>query len=329
MVMIPPKLEEGDGARVIAPARSLSLPFITKDIQEIATRRFEQIGLRLSFAEHVHEINEFDSSSIKSRVRDLHDAFSDPEVKLVITVIGGFNSNEILPYLDYGLIKQNPKILCGYSDITSLENAIYAETGLVTYSGPHFFDFGDERGFDYTLEYFRKCLFEDEPFKVIPADFWSNDRWGKDQQKRNFERNEGFYVLNEGEARARIIGGNLVTFHSLQGTPYIPPFKDTILFVEEDSEEHLFSFNRNLTSLTLNSNFSGIKGIVIGRFQPESRIGRRELMAVIKKNERLREIPIIGGVDFGHTSPRITFPIGGTAKIIAKDEEASLEIIEH
>lgn len=327
--MIPLKLEEGDGVRVIAPARSLSLPWITKEIQEIAIKRFEQIGLNLSFAKHVHEIDEFSSSSIKSRVTDLHETFSDPTVKLVITVIGGFNSNEILPYLDYGLIKGNPKILCGYSDITALESAIYAKTGLVTYSGPHFFDFGDKKGFDYTLEYFRKCLFVDEPFKITPSKLWSPDIWGKDQENRNFVKNEGFYVLNEGKASGTIMGSNLVTFHGLLGTPYIPSFKDTILFVEEDSEEHLFSFNRNLTSLTLNPNFSGVKGIVIGRFQPESKIGRTELMQVIKNNERLQRIPIIGGVNFGHTTPRITFPIGGTARVTAEDKDASLEIVEH
>jgi muramoyltetrapeptide carboxypeptidase len=120
---------------------------------------------------------------------------------MIQTVIGGFNSGELLPYLDYDLIRRNPKIVVGYSDITALSNAIYSQTGLVTYSGPHFFDFGEMQGFDYTLEYFRKCLFSSDPFDIWPSERWSSDRWGAVQDTRNFLRNEGYVVGNEGKRR--------------------------------------------------------------------------------------------------------------------------------
>ena len=85
-----------------------------------AKSKLEELGFRVSFSEHAKEINEFDSSSIESRVQDLHEAFADPDIKAILTTLGGFQSNQLLRYLDYENIKRHPKILCGYSDITAL-----------------------------------------------------------------------------------------------------------------------------------------------------------------------------------------------------------------
>lgn len=329
MTIIPEKLKRNDEVRVVAPAQSIRLPFITPEVIKIATKRIKELGLKLTFGKHVKELNYFNSSSIKSRVEDIHEAFKDPNVKMIITVIGGYNSGEVLPYLDYDLIKENPKILCGYSDITALMTGIHTKTSLVTYYGPHFFDFGEKKGFDYTLEYFKKCLFNNEPFDVVPSKEWSNDRWANDQENRNFMKNEGFFLINEGKARGVILGGNLVTFHSLSGTHYFPEFKNTILFLEEDEEEHLLTFNRNLNALTLRSDFSEVKAIVFGRFQPESKITKQDLIEIVRANERLQKIPIVANVDFGHTTPKITFPIGGTCKITAKEKEIKITIDKH
>jgi muramoyltetrapeptide carboxypeptidase LdcA involved in peptidoglycan recycling len=105
----------------------------------------------------------------RGAVSDLHDAFADRGVKGILTTIGGYNSNGLLGYLDYDLIRANPKIFCGFSDITALATAIYARTGLVTYSGPQFTTFGMKRGIGYTLEYFERCLMSEEPFEVQPT----------------------------------------------------------------------------------------------------------------------------------------------------------------
>ncbi len=327
--MIPPKLKRGDSVRVVAPSRSLgSERWITEEIQQLALKKLESLGLKVSFSKHIRETNKFGSSSIKSRVEDLHEAFKDPKIKMILTITGGFNSNEVLPYLDYNLIKKNPKILCGYSDITALQNAIYAKTGLVTYSGPHFFSFGEKKGFDYTLEYFKKCLFESEYFEIKSSEKWSNDYWGKNQENRNFVKNSGHYVINGGSAEGTIIGANCVTFHALSGTPFIPSLKNIILFLEDDCEENILNFNRTLVSLTQNPEFSQVKGIVFGRFEKKSKIGEKELRLVVNNNDDLKKIPIIGGVDFGHTTPQITFPIGGKARF-ETENKVRLEIIEH
>ena len=119
----PGKLKKGDEVRIIAPSRSMKI--LSEEIKNIANERFSDLGLELSFGKHVYETNEFNSLSIESRIEDLHEAFSDKNVKAVITVIGGFNSNQLLRYIDWDLIKNNPKIFLGYSDITILNNAIF------------------------------------------------------------------------------------------------------------------------------------------------------------------------------------------------------------
>lgn len=326
--MIPTKIKTGDTLRIVCPSRSLAIPWISDAIKDEAKRKLEALDLKVTFGKHVMEINEVDSSSINSRVSDIHDAFKDKSVKIILTAIGGYNTNEILPYLNFKLIKNNPKILCGYSDITALQNAIFAKTGLVTYSGPHFFDFGEKKDFDYTLDYFKKCFFNTKPYELKPSEKWSNDRWGKDQDNRNFFENTGFYTINKGEAKGTILGGNLVTFQSILGSEYRPRFKNSILFIEEDYGESLFTFNRNITSLTLQPDFNEVKGIVFGRFQPESKIGKKEVELVIKNNPRLHNIPIIGGLDFGHTTPRLTFSIGGKV-FFSAGKKVKIEILEH
>src|SRR3989338_11347756 len=216
----PQKLNRGDIVRVIAPSRSLAI--ISSENRQIANKRFEDLRLKLSFGRHVEEIDQFSSSTIRSRVEDLHEAFQDSKVKAILTVIGGFNCNQLLRYIDWSLIEKNPKIFCGYSDITALNNSIFAKTGLVTYSGPHYSTFGQKLHFEYTLEYFKKCFFSDAAFDVFPSKQWSDDEWFKNQNNRELIQNKGFYVINEGQAEGIILRANLCTFNLLQGTEYFP-----------------------------------------------------------------------------------------------------------
>ena len=179
--MIAEKLKAGDEIRVIAPARTMSI--LGNDCIELATKRLEDLGLKVSFGKHVKEFDpDSMSASIESRIEDLHEAFRDKNVKGILTVIGGFNSNQLLDYIDYDLIKENPKILCGFSDITALCNAIYAKTGLVTYSGSHYSSFGMKKGFEYELEYFKKMFFQSEEVEVKSSEEWSDDAWFIDQE---------------------------------------------------------------------------------------------------------------------------------------------------
>ncbi|WP_134686421.1 S66 family peptidase [Brevibacillus migulae] len=325
--MIPAKLQKGDEIRIVAPSRSLDI--IGAKERERATRRLEALGFHVSFGRHVQERDLFDSSSIEHRVADLHDAFSDPKVKAILTVIGGFNSNQLLRYLDYELIRQNPKILCGYSDITALANAIYAKTGMITYSGPHFSTFGMEKGFDYILDYFQRCLMSEEPIELATSSAWSDDAWYFDQENRTFIPNEGYLAIQEGEGEGTIIGGNLCTLNLLQGTEYMPSLAGAILFLEDDYVVDAPTFDRDLQSLLHQPGFSEVKGIVIGRFQQESNMTQEKLLQIIATKQELRGIPVLAQADFGHTTPMFTFPIGGSASLSVKKSGSSLMIHKH
>ena len=327
MPTIPEKLKKGDTVRVVAPSHSLGL--ISQSIRDIATDRLKEMGLAVTFGEHVEEKNEFISSSIESRVADLHAAFSDPSVNAVFSVIGGFNCNQLLPYLDWDLIKKNPKIFIGYSDTTALQNAMLAQADLVTYSGPAYSTFGQKLYFDYTLEYFKKCLLETETFAVTPSASWTDDAWYLDQEDRHPVPNEGYWILSQGEAEGTVIGGNLGTLQLLYGTPNFPLIKDTILFLEDDDESKYHHFDRNFESLLQMFGYENIRGIVFGRFQNKSAITRQNMETLVRIRPQLTGIPIIANADFGHTSPMITFPIGGRARIDVRGGKVELVISEH
>jgi muramoyltetrapeptide carboxypeptidase LdcA involved in peptidoglycan recycling len=326
-IIKPKKIKKGAHIRIIAPVRSLKL--LSDDSKKEAISRFEKFGLKLSFGKHVDEIDEFNSSSIESRIEDLHDAFADKKVDAILTVIGGYNSNQLLQYIDYELIAQNPKIICGFSDVTALANAITTKTGMITYIGPHFSSWGMKYGFEYSLENFAKCCMEENAFDLLSSREWSDDPWYIDQEQREFIQNDGYWILKLGHAVGRVVGGHVRCLNALQGTQYWPGFGDAILILEEDAEINPPLFDRQLQSLIHQSDFSGVKGILIGRFQKETKMTKELLQKIISTKKELLNIPIIANIDFGHTTPIATMPIGGSLEIYATTDNAKIRIIEH
>lgn len=325
---IPDKIQRGDIVRVVAPSWSLS--FIEdQNRKELANKKLEEIGLVVTFGEHVEERDIFNSSSVESRVEDIHQAFLDPQVKAILTVIGGYSSNQLLQYLDWDIIKRHPKIFCGFSDIDVLNNAIFVKTGLVTYSGPLYSSFSQKLYFEYTKEYFEKCLMVNEPFILNPSKYWSDDEWYKDQEKRQLVRNEGNTVIHEGEATGIVVGTNLSTLTILQGTGFFPDLERAILFLEDDYSSPPPAFDRNLQSLVQQKKFDAIKGLVLGRFKKESGMTNSLLRIIIESKKELSKIPVIANVDFGHTDPKATIPIGGMVKINATGQHSTIEFVEH
>lgn len=332
--MIPPKLKAGDEVRIIAPSCTLpSMPWFTDAFMERATKRFADLGLTVSEAKHLREMDSAGSTTIEHRLEDLNAGFSDPNVKALLCIRGGWNCNQLLPFLDYDLIKKNPKILCGFSDITAIGNAIFAKTGLVTYSGPNFNQFAYGDGIQYTYDHFKAALMEKKPIELAPSPEWT-DTFFDPEKPWEFMKNDGWWAVHEGEAEGTIIGGNLCTLSLLQGTEYMPMVKNGILFVEDDHETHPRTFDRDLTSLTQQPWFRDVKGIVIGRCQSTAvnkefgPISKEMLFTIIRRNPRCEKLPIIANVDFGHTYPTFTFPIGGTIKM-KSGTTSSLTILQH
>ena len=326
--IVPDRLKKGDEIRIIAPSRSLKI--IKQDVIDIATKRLQENGFKVSFSKNAikYESENFKCASIKDRIKDLHEAFLDKNVKAIITAIGGYNVNQLLDYIDYDLIRNNPKIICGFSDITALLNSIYAKTGLITYIGTQFFSFGMKYGNEYSIEYFLKMCMNDE-VDIFPSKEWSNDKWMNNQEDRFFIKNDGMKVLNPGSAEGTIIGGNLCTLNLLQGTEYMPNLEDSILFIEDDGETGKYfnkEFDRNLQSLLHCAKGKKIKGLVIGREEIISEMNYNKWKEIFETKKELHNIPIIIDADFGHTTPIFTFPIGGNACISANEKEINIKI---
>ncbi len=310
--MIPDKLHPGDEIRVIAPSRNLT------EVWYIAFHHavdfWTKTGFNITFSKNSREIDKFHSSSIASRVEDIHDAFTDPNVKMIITCLGGFNANQLLRHLDYDLIADHPKIFCGFSDITALHNAIYAKTGLVTYHGPHFSTFGFDRETEYTRKAFEDCLVKDRPVTLVPS-----------------EAAVKYHSIQEGVCEGTIIGGNLCTLNLLQGTPYMPDIRDKVLFLEDDNimgDYFCYEFDRNLESLLQVEGADTIKGIIFGRFDDSCSLTVETIKDIIR-DKIPSHIPVVFGVDFGHVFPMITFPIGGTVRVQANKNNAEIIIVTH
>ena len=328
MKIIPKKLNKGDEIRIIAPSRSMKI--LKEDVIKLAIQRLEEIGLKVTFGKNVmkYKDEDFKCATIEERIEDLHEAFKDNNVKAIITVIGGYNVNQILEYIDYKLIQENPKIICGFSDNTALVNAIHAKTNMVTYLGVQFFSFGMKYGFEYSMEYFKKMFFENEKIEVLSSKKWSNDKWLKNQEDRKFIDNEGMKVINKGEAEGKIIGGNLCTLNLLQGTEYMPDLDNSVLFIEDDGETgkaFIKEFDRNLQSLLHCAKRKRIKGLVIGRAEQISEMNYDKWKKIIETKSELESIPIIINADIGHTTPIFTFPIGGNVNIVANDKKIEIK----
>jgi muramoyltetrapeptide carboxypeptidase LdcA involved in peptidoglycan recycling len=299
--LLPKPIPANGHLRIIAPSCS-GKTIATAQLQE-SERILEKAGFILSYGKNVFELNKLKSSSRDSRLQDLHEAFSDTGVDAILAVRGGYNANDLLDYIDWSIIRKNPKLFCGYSDNTVLQNAILKKTGLVTYSGPNFATFGTKKDQAYTLDNFTQAIYARKVFAI-----------------RNLDPVE---VINKGRAVGRIIGGNLCSFNLLQGTGYRPSLRDSILFLEDDhvSAIDLWEFHRNLQSLIHLPDFDKVQALVIGKFQSKSKLPPKAIKAIIQSKKELAKIPIIANLNFGHTFPMFTFPVGAWATIDTKEKQ--------
>lgn len=327
-IIFPPRLKKWDEIRVIAPARSMSI--LSQDTLQRAIHRLSDMGFVVSFWKHVNEKNMFLSSSVSSRISDLHDAFQDPHVKGIFSVIWGYNSNQLLDFIDYEIIKKNPKVLCGFSDITTLSTAIFAKTGIVGYSWPHFSSWWIQYGFEYSQEYFQKCCMQKDPFFLLSSEQWSDDEWYLNQEKRVFEKNNGYEILTYWKAKGRIIWGHLPCISSLIWTQYFPEVDENILlFLEIDNEFSPEIFERFLQHIIHSKYFTYVKWMVIWRFQRNKSPSLEMLKEIVSSKKELQNMPIVANANFGHTLPFATFPIWGMCELSMENGVVEISIFDH
>lgn len=284
------KLNLGDKIGVIAP----SGPIIGDAIEELkkARKLVEEKGFKVEFSKNIFSNTNGYSASPKEKAEDLNYMFSNKEIKMIWCAKGGENSNSMFDYIDYNLIKNNPKIICGYSDITSITNMITEKTGLITFSGTNF-----------------KTIATDETdfsFKEAIKRFVEGDK--------TLGKPEDYTVLKQGFAEGKLIGGNLNLTHNLVCGKYSIDFTDKILFLEELGVETPPAFASNfLYYMKQNGVFNKIKGLWIGNYNHESNIPLEKIILDVLDNEY--DFPIIKSNNFGHIETKIVIPIGAKAKI--------------
>lgn len=309
----PERLRVGDEIRVIAPSESLAV--VWENRARAAMDYLIAKGFKVTFSQHSQELDPMNSSSILSRVADIHQAFFDDRVKAVLTCLGGFNVNQILEDIDYSILCKHPKILCGYSDITALLHAVYAKTGLITYHGPHFSTFGFESEREYTYESFRACTMSDAPYPLVPSTAAG-----------------AYAAIQSGACEGTILGGNLCTLNLLQGTEFMPEAENVVLFIEDDNimgDYFPYEFDRNLQSLLQTSLGHHIRGLVIGRFEDSCRMTEAMVRQIVASKRQLRHIPIVFNADFGHVFPFATFPVGGWCQMQCGSDGVKIHVMEH
>lgn len=304
------KLRQGNHIRIVSPSSSIErLGGFEANLA--AKEKLEELGFKLSFSEHYFENDIFYSSSIASRVADLEVAFSDETVDAIMTTIGGFNCNELLPYLDYDLIARNPKIFCGYSDTTALLNAIYAKTGMQTYMGPAYSSFKMKEGQPYQTDSWLKAVTQNQ-YELIPSSQWSNDAWYLPDTPRTFFPTD-WKVYNPGQASGIAIGGNISTLNLLTGTEFAPKPDRYILFLEEAEDDHYDVICRHLAALL--QAYPNPQAVLLGRFPKETKMTEEILLAILDKHPILNTIPVLYDLDFAHTQPLFTITIGGQVQV--------------
>lgn len=322
--MIAPKLKKGDHIRIIAPSEGLA-PKITEEIKERGVKRLESLGLEVSFGKYVEEQNDYDTASVEHRLEDLHEAFRDPNIHAILSANGGSSANQLLKHIDYDLIQNNPKVFCGLSDLTEITSAIYLHSQLVTYYGPHFSMIAASKLEDHMLENLKKTLFSSDPIILKPSEHFLDSQW-----EEELIVNDPYWTINEGEAEAKCIGGNLMTFNFLLGNQFIPPLKNCILYIEENHIVDYKGVQKEIVEILNHPQNNEIKGMLIGRFQMETGMSRDLLTQLIKSRKELKDIPVIANVDFSHTVPMISIPFGGKMKISAgKNDKVEIKILDH
>lgn len=302
---------------------STSLSVVSKQTRGIAQKHLESLGFKVTYGARVMKRGIFHSASIEDRLSDFNEALQDPEVTMILAARGGFCVNQLLPYIDFKLVRKSRKIICGHSDLTALVNAVFACAGLVAYLGPNFSTLGKKQGADYTLEYFARALQQPESFFVQPSKRWC--------EKLILFPNPGPFTIQSGKAQGTIVGGNLCTFNLLQGTPFMPKLEGAIFWLEDDDLTGKWcaqEFDRNLESVLQQPGAKQIRGLVIGRFQRSSKMNRQKITDIVRTKAALKNIPVIAGADFGHTAPQCTLPIGALARVKAGPKRISLEIVQ-
>ena len=320
---VPPAVERGMTVALVSPSFGALGAWPHRAERGVAY--LESLGLQVRVMPNAALNDGWASAPAAARAGDLHAAFADDEVGVVLCSIGGNHSNQLLPHLDFDLIAAHPKVFQGYSDITVLHWALLGRAGLATFYGPALVpEMGEVPApLPYTDRWLRAAWFREEPLRYEPAGQWTEEflDWdaGEDRRPRTTQPFPGWRTIRGGRAEGPVLGGCLETvcWHLFGSEHWIPP-DGSILFLETSEEApspaHVDSY---LTDLELAGVFEACAALVVGRpmgYAPED---VETLWEVVGTRTAAAGIPVLGGVDCGHTDPMMTLPLGVPARLDA------------
>ncbi|MGV3561100.1 S66 peptidase family protein [Larkinella arboricola] len=298
----PPRLKPGDTVALVGPAA----PAFSRETVQITVESLQALGFKTVVAKHVFDRYGYLAGTDADRAADLNAMFADSGVNAIMAMHGGWGCARLLPLLDYNLIRRNPKVLVGYSDITALLLGIYTQTGLITMHGP----VGAVTWNPFTVNYLRQTLMDGQ------AVLMDNPHDKGDLLAQTKDR---ITTLHPGKARGRLLGGNLTVLSHLMGTKYLPDWKGSILFLEDIGED-VYRMDRMITQLRLAGVLDEISGFVFGKCtdcDPGKGYGSLTMEDVFRDHIVPLRKPAYSGAMIGHITHKFTVPVGIEAEVDA------------
>lgn len=308
----PPRLKEGDVVGLITPCG-----FLEQDGIDKAVRNIEDLGVKVRLGQHVLARRGRYAGTVEQRLQDLHAMFANPEVKAVWAATGGSGGISLLPYIDYRLIRQHPKIFVGYSDVSCLHLAIQRQTRLVTFHGP----VGVSTFSDYSKRHLQAILMQPQKSYQMAL---SSENQAKAQTAPQFAAR----TLRAGASSGRLSGGNLSLVAALAGTPYAAELQDRILFLEDIGEEP-YRIDRMLTQLDLSQGLRHTAALMLGIFEKCEAPASEASLTLNETVDGLllrAQVPAVMGYSFGHIAHQMTLPLGVRARL--DTEQQTLTLLE-
>lgn len=301
--LLPYALSPGDKVGLISPSAATSerIEF------EFAKEALEALGLEVEMGKYLKSRRGHLAGTDQERADDLNRMFADTSIKAIICIRGGSGAARILPLIDYERIKANPKPLLGYSDITALHNAIHAKTGLITFHGPN----GTGSWNTFNVTQFQKIFFE-RALTIFENEAIKGDELIVKQNR--------IQTIYPGKVSGKILGGNLTVLTALSGTPYLPDFTDSILFIEDIAEDP-YKIDRMMSTLMLNGTLSKIKGFIFGQCTnctPGGGYGSLTLDDILDDYILPLKIPAYKGAMIGHVPKQFIVPVGAEVEMDAE-----------
>lgn len=327
----PAPLAPGDTIRVISPSWFGGETFVPRALRGV--RQLESLGFNVEIGAHAFGNRGHVSGTIEERIADLHNSFSDPNVKMVLATIGGTHAAELLPHIDFDLIRSNPKIFMGFSDNTILHTAFRVEAGLPTLYGPGLLtDWAEHPTMPpEALETAFHLMTSTEALGPLQTPGWWTDEFldwesGEDTvRSRQRLENAGWNWIRDGVVEGRTVGGCLETLQHLRGTRWWPDFSGAILCIETSEEcPDPASFDIMFGDYARMGVLDEIAGLLIARPYGFDSGQHEAFIEALTRQIEPYAFPVVANMDFGHTTPMITMPLGVRVRIDADSRQVAV-----